>query len=216
MVSFPRADGFTSFAEMAATSSEQQQQKPDKAVIKQMLAYRAKYKCNPTSGYLQCLSLVNHPSNRGGEPIRAERTRTLAGAICESGFNPAAASSDAVAIMAKRERITEFYTKINPRFTDHFKSGAGKDPDMFCDANRLMEYGTCSHGTLNLLHHNILQEMPGCACNPPAVGVNCKCKAKPILDDATGRHSMDKLKQHDATRHTYIVRQRVGNTSLDN
>ena len=203
MVSFPRAGGIASFAEMAAKSSEQQKQKPDQAVIKQMLALRAKYKVTCASGYLQCFSLVSHPSNRGGEPIRAERTKTLAGDICEGGFNPTTASSDAVTIMARRDENDS--TKIDPWFTTHFKNGAAKDPDMFFDANKLMENGTCSHGTLNLLHRNILQGMPGCVCKPATVGVNCKCMAKPILDEATGRYSMDKLKKHDAAWHTYIV-----------
>ena len=73
---------------------------PDSKVIKQSLAYRAKYKSkrNPPRMVLKCWQIVPHPKNRGGEPIRTSRTKTLAGDITYNGYDPTEATVDSVVV----------------------------------------------------------------------------------------------------------------------
>ena len=73
---------------------------PDSKVIKASLAWRAKYKSkrNPPRMVLQCGQIVPHPKNRGGEPIRTSRTKTLAGDITYNGYDPTEATVDSVVV----------------------------------------------------------------------------------------------------------------------
>ena len=73
---------------------------PDSKVIKQSLAFRAKYKSkrNPPRMVLQCGQIVPHPKNRGGEPVRTLRTKTLAGDIVYNGYDPTEATVDSVVV----------------------------------------------------------------------------------------------------------------------
>ena len=73
---------------------------PNSKVIKASLAYRAKYKSkrHRPKMVLQSWQIVPHPKNRGGEPIRTLRTKTLAGDIVYNGYDPTEATVDSVVV----------------------------------------------------------------------------------------------------------------------
>ncbi len=83
------------------------------------------------------------------------------------------------------------------KFSDHFRSNAGMDPDHYNDPFHKTLFAGLSHNSKNLAERNMSGGMPGCACDHrPRSLDGCKCKAKPILDD-TLKYSMDKLKKED-------------------
>ena len=104
---------------------------PDRKVIKASLAWRAKYRTRRQAPRqnLKCCQLVPHPKNRGGEPIRATRTRTLTIDILESGYDPIEATVDSIAV----EVNVDGMGKPATTFSDHFKANAGLDPDHYFD-----------------------------------------------------------------------------------
>ena len=79
---------------------------PDTKVIKASLAYRAKYKSKRQAPRLNlhAWQIVPHPKNRGGEPIRTLRTKTLAGDIVYNGYDPTEATVDSVVVEVGLDR----------------------------------------------------------------------------------------------------------------
>ena len=79
---------------------------PDSKVIKASLAYRAKYtsKRHPPRRILFAWQIVPHHKNRGGEPIRTTRTKTLAGDIVYNGYDPTEATVDSVVVEVGLDR----------------------------------------------------------------------------------------------------------------
>ena len=79
---------------------------PDNKLIKQSLAFRAKYKTKREglAGGMRNLyawQIVPHPmSSMGGEPIRVSRTKALAGDILHNGYDPSEATVDSVVVEA--------------------------------------------------------------------------------------------------------------------
>ena len=75
---------------------------PDVQVIKQSIAYRAKYRKG--QGPTPCIKMfspalaVPHPKNRGGDPVVSMRTRELGNFIAREGNDPMEAASSAVAV----------------------------------------------------------------------------------------------------------------------
>ena len=91
------------------------------------------------------------------------------------------------------------------KFSDHFRSSAGMDPDHYYDPLHNILFAGLSHNSNNLAERNVSHGMPGCACDPaPRSLEDCKCKAKPILDD-TLKYSMSKLKKADRDCYNAIV-----------
>ena len=82
------------------------------------------------------------------------------------------------------------------------------DPDHYVSRAANILFAGLSHNSNKLTERNILNGMPGCACDPPALSLDtCCCKAKPILDEFGGglRYSMDKLEKADLDWYTSIV-----------
>ena len=104
---------------------------PDRKVIKECLAFRAKYvtKRQAPRQNLHCWQILPHPKNRGGEPIRATRTRALTIDMLESGFDPTETTVDSIAV----EVNVDDMGKPATTFSDHFKANAGLDPDHYFD-----------------------------------------------------------------------------------
>ena len=69
-------------------------------IIKQSICYRAKYKIEDKR-VLGCLSVVPHPKNRGGDPVKSLRTKQLAGTLIVEGYDPLEANSNGVAVEEK-------------------------------------------------------------------------------------------------------------------
>ena len=176
---------------------------PDTKVIKKGLAYRAKYKSKRQAHKqnLMCSQVVPHPKNRGGDVIRTLRTKALVGDILDCGYDLVEATLDLVAVEIDLDDSGGASTK----FSDHFKSSAGMDPDHYYDPSRNILFAGLSHNSKNLAERNLSNGMPGCACDPPARSLEyCKCKAKPILDD-TCKYSRNKLKKADPEWYNAIV-----------
>ena len=104
---------------------------PDTKVIKAGLAYRAKYQSKRQANRqnLRCWQVVPHPKNRGGDVIRVVRTKCLTGDILNSGYCPTEATVDLVAVEIDLDDSGD----PSMRFSDHFKSNAGMDPDHYND-----------------------------------------------------------------------------------
>ena len=118
---------------------------PDVQVIKQSIAYRAKYRKG--QGPTPCVKIftpalaVPHPRNRGGDPVVSMRTRELGNFIAREGNDPMEAASSAVAVEGHAGKtIADWGT-----FKIHFEGQvAKKDPDMAAKAtaNQAMVSGT--------------------------------------------------------------------------
>ena len=78
---------------------------PDTKLIKQSLAFRAKYrtKREGLAGGMRNLyawQIVPHPQNMGGEPIGISRTKALVEHILSNGYDPSEAHVDSVVVEA--------------------------------------------------------------------------------------------------------------------
>ena len=158
-----------------------------------------------------CSDLVPHPSNRGGEPVRTTRTKALAGEIIDAGYDLNEGIGDHMAVEV------DFDPNGDPScfFSDHFMATSGMDSDHYFDRSSIILFGGLSHNHLTVTERNMLNGMPGCACDQPASNLDqCSCKAKPILDN-TCRYSMSKLKKADKDLvQCHRGRQRVGDPKL--
>ena len=161
----------------------------DTRVIKQSLAFRAKYrtKRKDLAGGMRNLyawQSVPHPQDRGGEPIRNSWTKALAGDILYNGYDPSEATVDSVVV----EVAVDGSGAPMKNFSEHFHANVGLDTDHYNDPDVVIEFAGLSHNSLNLTERNILNGMPGCNCTPPAVSLAyCTCHAKPILEEHRGR-----------------------------
>ena len=127
---------------------------PDVQVIKQSIAYRAKYRKD--QGPTPCIKVfspglaVPHPRNRGGDPAVSMRTRELGNFIAREGNDPMEAASSAVAVEGRAGADCGTF-QIN--FEGQV---AKKDPDMAAKVNGITAViGTLSHGHWNCLARNI-------------------------------------------------------------
>ena len=138
---------------------------PDSKIIKASLHLRAKYKTKRQASIknLTCCQILPHPSNRGGEAVRTARTKALAGEILASGYDPVEATVDAVAV----EIDVDDRGRPSSRFSDHFKANAGMDPDHYMNTGVEILFAGLSHNHNTIAERNMLNGMPGCACEPP-------------------------------------------------
>ena len=174
---------------------------PDNKLIKQSLAFRAKYKTKreDLSGGMRNLyawQIVPHPmSSMGGEPIKPPRTKALAGDILSNGYDAREAHADCVVVEAALDGAGVPMTT----FADHFRSNVYIFQDHYKDES-VIGFAGLNHNSLNLTERNILKGMPGCNCNPPVASLAyCTCHAKPILEEHGGKlvYSMSKLREVD-------------------
>ena len=77
---------------MAAASATQ--------IIKQSICFRAKYRVDPKK-VISPFSVVPHPQNRGGDPVKSLRTMQLIGTVTAEGYDPIEAISNGVAVEEK-------------------------------------------------------------------------------------------------------------------
>ena len=122
-------------------------------------------------------------------------SKALAGEMLSAGFDPNEATFDAVCVEAGVENDGTY----EATFSNHFKENAGEEPDHFVGSG-LIGFAGLSHNSKNLAERNIVNSMPGCACEPPARSLSdCGCKAKPILVEKGGVlvYSMERLKSVD-------------------
>ena len=69
-------------------------------LIKQSICYRAKYKTHDKM-MIGVLSVVPHPRNRSGDPVKSLRAMQLNGTVAKGGYDPAEANSNGVAVEQK-------------------------------------------------------------------------------------------------------------------
>ena len=183
---------------------------PDMRLIKQSLAFRAKYrtKREGLAGGMRNLyawQIVPHPmSSMGGEPIRVARTKALVEDILSNGYDPSEATVDSVVV----EAAVDGAGVPMKTFAAHFLANAVYYPDHYYDPDAVIGFAGLSHNTSNVTERNIFNGMPGCNCEPRTVSLAyCTCHAKPILEEHGGRlvYSMSKLREVDKDWHIGIV-----------
>ena len=69
-------------------------------LIKQGMCHRAKYKTHDKM-MIGVLSVVPHPRNRSGDPVKSLRTMQLNGTVAKEGYDPVEANSNGVAVEQK-------------------------------------------------------------------------------------------------------------------
>lgn len=165
-------------------------------IIKQSICFRAKYGVdrNSVTGQAQKkvispLSVVPHPKNRGGDPVKSLRTMQLTGTIIVEGYDPVEANSNGVAVEEKPAVAGGSGTV----FQDGFAAKINTDPDMLDRATgNVAIAASLSHSHLNCCMRNILGGKKGCECQDLT---KCDCASRPILDQ--GNYSMEKLTNYD-------------------
>ena len=188
---------------------------PDRRLIKQSLAFRAKYrtKREGLAGGVRNLyawQIVPHPQACSGVPIRSSRTKALAGDILAAGYDPTEGTVDSVVVEVGAD------AGGGPRttFADHFKANVGLDPDHYINPAAVVLFAGLSHNCNKLAERNVYHGMPGCNCDPPAISLECcTCHAKPILEQhgQSLRYSMNKSKGgRSRLAHCHRGRLRVG------
>ena len=182
---------------------------PDGRLIKQSLAFRAKYrtKRNDMVGGMRNLhawQIVPHPQAWGGEPIRSSWTKALAGDILYNGYDPSEATVDSVVV----EVAVDGTGAPMKTFAEHFRWNSLYCPDHYNDPNAVIGFAGLNHNHLIVAERNILNGMPGCNCAPRAFSLaDCTCYAKPILEEDGARlvYSMSKLREVDKDWHSAIL-----------
>ena len=177
--------------------------KPNVQLIKQSIAYRAKYrKGQGPQPYIQTFSpalAVPHPKNRGGDPVVSKRCKQLSGHITTEGHDPVEAASSAVAVEAHAWKPAPVWGSFQKHFTLQVK---GKDLDMAEMVSGIQAViGTLSHSHNNCLSRNIASGQLGCDCGAFSRGdgaTKCICLCKPILNDK-GCYCLELVRARDAS-----------------
>ena len=159
-------------------------------IIKQSICIRAKYRVSEKK-VISPLSVVPHPKNHGGDPVKSLRTMQLNGVLCSEGYDSIEANSNGVAVEEKPAVAGGSGT----RFQDDFAQKLKTDPDMLERGEGIVAIaGSLSHSHLNCAMRNILGGKKGCEC--PESYKKCECGDSPILDDK-GNYSLVKVESHD-------------------
>ena len=127
----------------------------DFRIIKQAIAYRAKYRRHERK-FLPTLSVGTHPSNRGGEVAKSSRTKQINDIILQACYDDVEAYFNAVVIEQKSELAV-----AGPHwqsFDALFAGSVAADPDI------ALTYGSVSHSHANLAKRNVLTGKKGCMC----------------------------------------------------
>ena len=133
-------------------------------IIKQSICYRAKYKVSQNVMYSP-LSVVPHPKNRGGDPVKSLRTMELTGTLVKDGYDTIEANGNGVCV---EDRPAVAGVVGWTPFQDAFAKSMRNDPDMLVQAKGVAAIvGSCSHGHLNCSMRNVFGGRRGCACEDP-------------------------------------------------
>ena len=160
-------------------------------IIKQSIAFRAKYRVEESKKTMSPLLIVPHPKNRGGDPVKSLRTTQLNGTITVEGYDPIEANGNGVAVQDKPAVAGGSGTRFQEDFAQKLKT----DPDMLERGEGIVAIaGSLSHSHLNCAMRNILGGKKGCEC--PEGSKKCQCASCPILDDK-GNYSLVKVESHD-------------------
>ena len=173
------------------------------AVIKQSIAYRAKYRLEqggtPTIWELAPYLVVPHPKNRGGDPVKSMRAIHLSSLIAQDGCDTFEATSGAVAVA---ERKPEDEKPGDPWLWSSLQKNDEKqiqaDPDMAVKINSISACAaSLAHSHFNCVMRNVLAAKLGCECQA-TLWKDCKCLTKPLFNEnGNGCYSFNKMEQHD-------------------
>ena len=159
-------------------------------IIKQSICFRAKYRVCPEK-VISPLSVVPHPKNRGGDPVKSLRTMQLNGTLTVEGYDPVEANSKGVAV----EEKPAVAGGIGSSFQDDFAQKLKTDPDMLERGEGMVAIaGSLAHSHLNCAMRNILGGKKGCEC--PEGTTECVCLSSRILDEK-GNYTLVKVEAHD-------------------
>ena len=152
------------------------------------------------------LTIVPHPMNRGGDPVKVHRCRTITRDIARSGCDVIEAEQNAVNIEPPpdekaAEQVREALCNLD--YDAHFASKVFCGDDMCVLYGVPIEGGSVSHSHLNVTLRNVQTGKVGCECKrtaPVVAGmgmtVECSCGNACICDEH-GRYSMDKIRARD-------------------
>ena len=195
----------------------------DAGLIKQALCFRAKYRFGqgPQPYYLKLhpMSVVPHPRNRSGEPVKSLRTRELSGTIAKDGAEADEANLAAICIMDLdepphgRRSDTPLGSPRWRSFQEPFEKQVELDIEMAISSPGFprANFGSLSHGHFNCTSRNAMCGKKGCECQ--AGTSPCTCANKPIIDNS-GNYDMEKIKEHDPVWYDLIAGGLVGSIGL--
>ena len=168
-------------------------------LIKQSLLYRAKFQV-AAEVHISPLKIVPHPLNRGGDPCKVLRCRSIAKDIAMHGCDVMEAEWNAVMIeTAPRENFKDVLC-CNPDYGAHFAENVIDKNDMYVNDGVPIDGGSVSHSHLNVTLRNMQSQKVGCVCpRPPVVAgkpFECTC-GNACICDRTGRYSMEKIRSRD-------------------
>ena len=120
--------------------------------IKQSIAYRAKYRIDGKR-LIGVLSVVPHPRNRSGDPVKSLRTMQLNGTVAKEGYDPVEANSNGVAV----EQKPAVAGVAGSSFQEDFAQKSKTDPDMLERCQGIVAIaGSLSHINLSCGMRNIV------------------------------------------------------------
>ena len=73
-------------------------------LIKQCICFRAKYRVDEKK-VISPLSVVPHPKNRGGDPVKSLRTMQLNGTLTVEGYDPIEANNNGVVVVEAKPAV---------------------------------------------------------------------------------------------------------------
>ena len=142
--------------------------------------------------------------NRGGDPVKVLRCRSITKDIAMHGCDVHEAEQNAVLIesppdMQAADEVRRFC--CNPDYDAHFADQALSGDDMCIKRGTPIKGGSVSHSHLNVTLRNVQTGNVGCGCprTPVVAGglkVQCTCGNACICDD-NGRYSMAKIRARD-------------------
>ena len=133
-----------------------------------------------------------HPLNRGGDPVKVLRCRSITRDIATHGCDVSEAQHNAVLIETPPDQEAAASVRLacgyNPDFDAHFAEHALDANDMCIKHGVPIEGASVSHSHLNCSLRNVQTGKVGCECSEK---VRCTCGNGCICDD-NGRYSMEK------------------------
>ena len=168
--------------------------------MKQMLAYRAKYrKHSPDEGYpmISPSLIIPHPDNRSGDPVRSLRTMELFSMIAADGCDVFEASAGAVCVEEHPDQEKRHGNARWQSFQHNYEKQIAADPHMAKRVNGVIAaFASLSHSHFNCLLRNVVTGQKGCECNGKEGGGERQCKNRALFDEQ-GRYNVERLEKHD-------------------
>ena len=156
-------------------------------VIKKSCMYRAKFRL-AEDVYIVPPKIVPHPMNRGGDPCKILRCRSITADIARHGCDVPEAEWNAVMIETPPNAHVDEVRRAccNPDYDAHFAENAIDEGDMCVNHGLRIEGGSISHSHLNVTLRNIQTQKVGCECERiPAVAGGCSSANAEMLVFAT-------------------------------